>query len=663
MEKNILKILFLLGVLVCPALSISAQNSANALSWKMNTAYNSFLMREVHQQYALRQPELAKAFQFKNEMLRYRDELRKRYRTLLGDLPEMSELNSKVLKSTQEKGFKVEKIIFESLPKRYVTANLYIPEGNGPFPAALELCGHGIGGKSGSAEAVLMALNGIAVLVVDPIGQGERVQLLDKQGKPSTRGATTEHTLLNAGCNLLGSSLAAYEYWDNHRAVDYLESRSDIDKTRLGVYGSSGGGTQVTYLIGLEERFKVASVCSYFSQRERVLELNGPSDGCQHIPGEGAERLEISDWITMFAPKPVLIMSGAYDFVDYQGVQLGFRELQKVYEVLRAKEQIRMFSIEGGHGMPRAKREALATWFRTWLYKDTTTVRETQTVKIPDSDFQCTETGQVNTAFPDAVSIPQYNHALSNQLDTSRIEFMHQNEEIIRQKILDLLGISIPTEKIVAEQTGITEMRTYNLYKYQIIRKGEMPVPCVVVLPEKVNPGAKVIIRLNENGKDALLNDETTLSSYVNNGDIQVVADLRGYGETTDPSGLNDLKYWNREYRNAMLSLHIGKTIVGQRVIDIISLVDFISVNPMLTAHPIQLEADGSYGPVAIHATYLEPRIAHTGIFRSVKSYEEYLQNPMQRDVYTNVIPGVLKYYDLKELSEKAGTGRVVFTD
>ena len=80
-----------------------------------------------------------------------------------------------------------------------------------------------------------MASNGIAVLVVDPIGQGERLQLIDREGKPLTRGATTEHTLLNAGFNLLGTSLAAQEYWDNHRALDYLLTRKDIDPEHIGV--------------------------------------------------------------------------------------------------------------------------------------------------------------------------------------------------------------------------------------------------------------------------------------------------------------------------------------------------------------------------------------------------------------------------------------------
>ncbi len=642
---------------------VSGQGNFNALPWKQNLAYNSYLMRDVHQQYADRQEELGKALQSKETIFKYRNELRERYRTILGNFPEKQNLNAKVLGTSQQKGFRVEKIIFESLPKRYVTANLYLPEGKGPFPASLELCGHGMGGKLGSAEAVLMALNGIAVLVVDPIGQGERVQLLDENGKPATRGATTEHTLLNAGCNLMGSSLAAWEWWDNHRAVDYLETHPDIDKTRLAAYGSSGGGTQTAYLIGLEDRLKVASICSYFSQRERVLELSGPSDGCQHVPGEGSARIEIADWVVMFAPKPVLIMSGLYDFVDYQGAVEGSHELQKVYGKMDATDAFKLFTAESGHGMPKVKREALATWFRTWLCNDPTPVRETESIRVPDADLLCTSTGQVNTAFSDAVSVMKYNQDLAANLAGERAKFIQQDEAIVREKVLGLLGMSLLQEKIAPEQTGYLKGRTYDIYKYQIVRKGEMPVPCVVVMPENVAPTGKVLLCLNETGKETILNDETRLNNQANQGDILVVADLRGYGETADPSILNDTKYWNSEYRNTMISLHIGKTIVGQRVTDILSLVDFISSDSRFSGHSIKLEASGTYGPVAIHAAYLDNRIAHTEIARSIKLYREFLQNPMQREVYTNVIPGVLNYYDLKDLAEKSGKGRIIFVD
>lgn len=602
-----------------------SQFNNNALSWSTNTAYNNYLMRDVHKQYADREKEISKASVSKVAMIGYRDDCIRRYKKIIGDFPEKGSLNAKIVGISSHDGFRIEKIIFESLPKRYVTANLYVPAGEGPFPVAVELCGHGLGGKiPASQAAVLFALNKIAVMVVDPIGQGERIQFVDK---------------------------------------NYLETSRDIDKSRIGVYGSSGGGTQTSYMAGLDDRIMVASVCSYFTQRERVLEIVGASDGCQHIPYEGREHLEIADFVLMMAPKPVLIMSGLYDFVDYWGATRAFAELKNVYSVLGSPDKVGMFTIEGGHGMPKSKREALVTWFRKWMYDDSTPVEETHEVSIPFEDLLCTSTGQVITSVTDQISIPDYHLNLSEQYDIQRIEFMKKGKSAVKDKVVELLGLSFPYEKIVAEQTGFVKMRNYDLIKFQIIRPGQMPVPCVVIYPEGARQDSPVVIYLNENGKNEILADEQTIGTFINRNEILMAVDLRGYGETADPSSQNDTKYWNREYRNAMISMHIGKPIMGQRIIDIISLLDFTDTNDLLKGHKVNIVANGSYGPVVVHAAFLDQRIDKVEITRSVKSFNDYLKNPMQRDVYTNVLYGVLKYYDLQNLIDLAGKNRVRFVD
>jgi len=456
--------------------------------------------------------------------------------------------------------------------------------------------------------------------------------------------------------------VAAYEYWDNVRALDYLETRPDLAHNRLGCIGSSGGGTQATYLIALDARIKAAVVCSYVSRRERVLELNGPSDGCQHIPGEGRKHLEIGDFLALFAPKPLLIMSGYYDFVDYWGAVQTYDELRKVYHVFKSDDKVKQFSIESGHGMPQPKREAAATWFRTWLCHDAAPVAESPLAPIPDKELLCTTTGQVATAFPDAVRLPQANAALAQQYAAQRASFDQQSPAAARQQVLATLGIGLPAEPVRAEATGTAAARTYSVSKYQLIRHGQLPVPCVVLTPEKVSASANVVLYLNAAGKEPLLNDETTLNTYLNRGDVLVLADLRGVGETADPAELNDAKYWSKEYRNAMLSLHVGQSLLGQRVLDVRTLVDFLTTDPALHGHAIKLVANGLYGPAAVHAAFLDERIASAEVSRSLKSFNELVQNPMRYDAYSNVLYGVLKYYDLPDLVRVAG-GRIRFVD
>ena len=641
-----------------------AQESNQALSWRMTTAYNAYLLRDVHQQYADRQQAFRKALTSEQTLKQYQEAAKARYRQILGELPPKTALHAQIMGKTQYPEFRIERIIFESAPNRHVTANLYIPAGKGPFPATLILSGHGLSGKvSDQKTALAFVRNGIAAFAIDPIAQGERLQLTDKAGKPLTRGATTEHTLLNAGANLVGTSVAAYELHDNLRALDYLETRSEIDKNRLACIGSSGGGTQATYLIGLDDRIKVASVCSYVTQRERTLELSGASDGCQHIPNEGREQLEISDFLVLFAPKPLLIMSGYYDMVDYWGATQVFDELKQVYSVFNQSAKIDLYSLEGGHGMPKPKREAAVTWFRTWLCNDNKPITEPDQAPLPPKDLLCTPSGQIKTAFANEQTLPQHNYALAIQYAPQREAFLKKDKTEINNKVMDILGIKMPAEKIRVEATGTSSGRNYTLQKYQIIRPGQMPIPCLVVFPENTGPASKVVVYLNENSKSELLTDENVSGPYVNRGDILVLADLRGFGETADPLELNDPKYWSKEYRNAMISLHTGKPLMGQRVVDIMSLLDFISTDQKLKNHEIRLKANGAYGPVAIHAAYLDPRIKDTEISRSIKSFEQLVQNPMQKDVYSNVLYGVLKYYDLPDLIKLTGPDKIRFTD
>jgi len=300
-----------LGWIVCLLpFALQGQEQFRALSWKNNLAVHSFLMREVHEQYRQREESLAVACESPEAMMDYVREVRRRYLDILGEMPEKTPLQAQVTGVEHQQGFRMEKIVFQSMPGRYVTASLYLPEGKGKHAVTVSLCGHGLHGKRPGATPVLLARNGIATLVVDPIGQGERWQFINEKGEYATRGATTEHTLLHAGCVAVGTSLAAVQCWDNHRAIDYLVSRADIDADRIGVWGSSGGGTETAYLIGMDERVKAAAICSYFSQRGRTLELQGPSDGCQHIPHEGEAGIELADFALMMAPRPVLILTG-----------------------------------------------------------------------------------------------------------------------------------------------------------------------------------------------------------------------------------------------------------------------------------------------------------------------------------------------------------------
>lgn len=630
-----------------------SQDDFRALEWKQSSAYFANLMFTAHEQYARRAELFNAALSSRQRMEDYCNDVRKRYMDLLGEMPERCPQDAETAGIIRQDGFSIEKIIFKSTKGRYVTANLYLPEGKGRHPAVLIMCGHGLSGKAPENIEPLLARNGIAVMVVDPISQGERWQLMDSEGNYATRGVTTEHTLINAGCVVVGSSLAALQVWDNSCAITYLTTRNDIDSEKIGAFGSSGGGTQTAYLVGFDKRIKAAAICSYFSSRERTLELSGPSDGCQHIPGEGSSMIELEDFVLMMAPKPVLIMSGKYDFVDIWGAVSGFHNLQRAYSTLGAGNAVEQIVTESGHGMNKEKRNKMTRFLKYWLCgNDSTDIAGNESMTFNEEESYCTPKHQVNLSYADAVSIPQANLIQSEKYKERRKQFKNLSPEEQRKLVLGIIGLELPVGEIKAVLTGKTIQRDYTEYRYELIREGQMPVPMVVLLPDNATRQSTVKVVLDDRGKSHFLSDYENYHKFITEGTIIAAADLCGRGETEDLAYFNDAKYRNREYRISMTSLHIGKPLTGQHTGQIKTLVDFFCTDPLFAGRPIALSAHGLYGPAAIHSAFLFNEIKEVEIQRAIKSYNEFITNPLQKDMFSNVLYGVLKYYDLPELAE-----------
>ncbi len=120
----------------------------------------------------------------------YQQRLRAEFIRSLGGFPERTPLRPRIVGRLEGDRFRVEKLIYESRPGFHVTAALYLPEAEPPYPGVLLPCGHSENGKAAELyqrAAILMARNGLAVLCYDPIGQGERKQILqDSAGRSAT---------------------------------------------------------------------------------------------------------------------------------------------------------------------------------------------------------------------------------------------------------------------------------------------------------------------------------------------------------------------------------------------------------------------------------------------------------------------------------------------
>ncbi|MEE1944651.1 acetylxylan esterase [Pedobacter sp. KR3-3] len=640
--------------------SCYSQKQFNVLDWKTDVSLHTYLVQQMDLQYQARQSKLNNALQTQAGTQAYIQSVRNKFRHLLGQLPSKANLQAQINGTIQQDGYRIEKIVYQSFENHHVTSNLYVPDGKGKFPAVLLFCGHEDAAKATESyqkTAILLAKNGFVVFVVDPISQSERVQLVDEQGKALTRGSTTEHTLLNLSSNLLGSSVAAYELLDNFRAMDYLCSRPEVDANKIGCAGNSGGGMQTIYFAAFDERVKVIVPCSYLASRAHTFETTGAADGCAQIPNEGLLGLEMADYLIAAAPKPILVLAGRYDFIDYGGVLQSFTDLEKVYRRLGASAKLSLFTFDDGHGISKPKRERAVQWFRQWFYNDAKPVKEEDWPTLSEQELWATAKGKVSLSYPNETNIVAQNLKIFEQQQQSRTAFAQLPLAEKKAKISDLLGLKSVTATISLEQKGKVKAGSLEFEKIILRQANQLPMPLLVHYP--VQKAKKVVIWLSDQGKNKLADSLANLQANVEADVALILADVRGMGETTDKAELNDPKYFNREYRNALLALHIGQPLIGQRTTDVLNLIAMIKNDANLKDASIEINAVGQLVPVALHVAMLVPQLTKLNLDQAPPAYEQFLHEPLAKDRYGLVIPNVLSYYDLPQLVQWIGPEKV----
>ncbi len=354
----------------------------------------------------------------------YQNGLRRICLEALGGLPARTPLAPQVVGVVSRPGYRVEKIIFQSQPKHYVTALLFLPEAGHfkpPYPGVLVPCGHALPAKGHpeyQSMGALLALNGMAALVYDPIDQGERGQYLGKGGWPNLWGCAG-HTMVGMGAILLGRNTARFEIWDGVRAIDYLQSRAEVNPRRIGCTGNSGGGTQTSYLMALDDRIRAAAPSCFLTSLPRLLATIGPQDAEQNIFGQLAIGLDHADWIMMRAPSPVLLCAATHDFFDLAGTWDTFRYAKRLYTRMGAAERVELMENDAPHNYNTIQREAVARWMSRWLLGKNQVIREPQLTLLTEREFQCTPDGKV-MSLPGARSVYDLNEDYENELAQRR---------------------------------------------------------------------------------------------------------------------------------------------------------------------------------------------------------------------------------------------------
>jgi dienelactone hydrolase len=553
-------------------------------------------------------------------------ELRAQFILALGGFPERTPLRPRVVGTLQGDGFRIEKVIYESRPDHFITANFYIPDGKGPFPGVLLPCGHSDAGKAEKvyqSACTLLAKNGLAVLIYDPIGQGERMQLLDESGKPVIKG-TTEHTMVEVGALLVGWSTATFRIWDGIRSLDYLASRPEVDPQKLGCTGNSGGGTMTAYLMALDDRIACAAPSCYVTTLERLFATIGPQDGEQNITGQVSFGMEQTDYVTMRAPKPTLMCVATQDFFDIQGAWTTFREAKRIYGMLGHSERMDLIEYNDKHGFSKPRREAAMRWMRRWLLGIDDAPVEVESPTLKEEDLWCTPHGQVMVDLK-GQSVFDLVASRARELDAARGRL--SPGDVRRGSIFGFRAL----EKTVSQKSITTESGNIGT---PVVWRSSSGLAFTGAVFGGPDPARRPVVVLSGQG------NRREAEKKALEGNPGVVVDLPGIGDTAPEEKPGP---FGKDWKEAFLALHLGTSLLGVRTE---CLQAILSPDP-----PDLLVGYAEAAPVALHAASLEPRVKAVEVEGMILSWSAVAQSPQSRNQLGSVVPLTLGRYDLPDLA------------
>jgi cephalosporin-C deacetylase-like acetyl esterase len=583
----------------------------------------------------------------------------------LGGFPERTALNARTVRTIKADGYHIENVIFESQPHHHVTANLYLPDGDAPVPGVVVSSGHSRTGKTADYNqrfGIMMAKHGMAALCFDPIGQGERSQILDPQGQPQFNSTTTEHFLIGVGSILVGRNTARYRVWDAMRAIDYLASRPEVDPDRIGLTGCSGGGTLTSYVMALDDRVVCAAPACYLTTFRRLIETIGPQDAEQNIYGQLSFGLDQPDYVLMRAPRPTLISSTTNDFFDIQGSWNNFRQAKRIYARLGFPERVDLVEVEGNHGVQPQNLASICQWMKRWLLDRDESIPMTPLVTRPARELLCTESGQVlNLAGERSVFDLNADH--ENQLRKRRLErwsVTPLNE--MRAEIRLLLGVrpKLELKPPKWQDLGRVKRDEYHIDKLVLRTDSKVPLPALTYHPP--SPVDDAYLYLHDDGKIGDSETDGPIERLMQDGFAVVSIDLSGQGETSSDRHDPLLTDWKTYYLGYLL----GKPLVGIRVEDALAAADFVAYYQRKRDDPrqVHLVGVGQVGIVALHAAALHPELfASVTLRHTPRNWASVVRQKVPAGQLESTVHAALELYDLPDLVRLVGEDKVRFED
>lgn len=576
-------------------------------------------------------------------------------RELLNDVGELPDyrgsLNPKITGEIHTPTFTIEKAIYESLPGFFVTADIYRPNLQGRYPAVLLQAGHTQEGKVENQRiAANLAMKGFVVLCFDPIGQGERVQTYSSQiEEPLAGWSVPEHIQMGAQSEMIGQGLARYFIWDAMRSLDYLASRPDVDASRIGAAGCSGGGALTTFIGALDSRIKVVIPACYPSSFETLFPTTAVH-GEMTFPHFLASGLDTADFVELSAPKPWLLQSTETDQFGFshEGVEHVYHEAQAWYDIYNARGNLGFMVAPGSHGMPLASREAVYQWMIRWLKNGQGDFHEQQVTMFTDAELQATATGHVED-LPGSLKLHQMLRA-----DLQRDEKHGSIPDLIAE--LKSLQISPDGSAPMVKMLNTKSSASGTQQNLEIESEPGIWIDATLYLPSAAGRKPAVVI-VRDREDVGVISTATIAEEMSRLGQVVLLLETRT-SRLKNTEGRE-----NGDWMSDLQANLIGRNLPAMRAFDILRGVDLLRHRPDVDANAIRGAARGVAGIWLLLAAAADSHLAAIWLDRTPASLRSALDNSMAVDLPDAVIPGFVLHWDLHDLVKAVEPRKVFWTD
>ena len=524
-------------------------------------------------------------------------------------------------------GYRIKNIAFQSLPGVYATANLFIPDGDGPFPAVIVMLGHWEEGKmEGEPIGHALAQNGYVGLIMDPWGAGERSSNF---GEFEYHGGNLGASLMNIGRSLLGIQVS-----DNMRGVDYLASLPYVDSDKIGATGASGGGNQAMWLVAIDDRIKAAvPVVSVGTFESYVL---GHNCICEVLV-DGLTYTETSGVLGLMAPRALKMHNHTEEsnpaFFPEEMLRT-YKNVKPLFELYDAGDKISYDFFDLTHGYFQENREGMIGWFDLHLKGEGEGKLKAELPfdPVPSEDL---------LVFPDdrfegVKSTAEYNRMIGEKL---RADFLNTSEFDHSKKqgrLKDILRIG---------ETDLKEVHRYSAtdeWERIVLKSSTNRLVPLLHRPPSGKTGEYVILTHPE-GKKAVSNE--LIEEWLEKGVGIILPDLSGMGENalSDNTAHHTIARFHTLSRS---NLWLGRTLMGEWVRELNLITGFMQ--SVLAADQMEVDGTGETGLAALFSSALSHNnFSHITLREAPVSYMFDDREHINFFSMAIHLPGILKWGDV----------------